>query len=251
MYPFGQARTVLSAMFELAANAPDELFLTGGIENVAPSPLNAAAGPVPPGRYVAIEAVYCGAQSEGERLLAPLAKLGKPVAGKFTAKSYVDAQNGFTGASPPALPPGLGVYIKSGFVNTTPDKLVGEIIHACEAGPEWLGSIGLGLCGGAVARVKPDATAYWNRAAQWDMLLAGAWADHAQDQHNAAALRDLWRAFEPFTKGYYVNTEPSADEQRLRATYGDNYPRLVQLKNQYDPANLFRLNANIRPTAAA
>jgi hypothetical protein len=45
-----------------------------------------------------------------------------------------------------------------------------------------------------------------------------------------------------------VNTEPGADDQRLRATYGDNYPRLVQLKNQVDPANLFALNANIKPT---
>ena len=57
--------------------------------------------------------------------------------------------------------------------------------------------------------------------------------------------------FDPFTKGYYVNTEPSESEQRLRATYGDNYPRLVQIKKKYDPGNLFRLNANIRPQGKA
>jgi hypothetical protein len=45
-----------------------------------------------------------------------------------------------------------------------------------------------------------------------------------------------------------VNAEPNADAQRLRATYGDGFPRLVQLKNKYDPNNLFRLNANIKPT---
>ena len=53
----------------------------------------------------------------------------------------------------------------------------------------------------------------------------------------------------PYTEGYYVNTEPGADDKRLRATYGDNYPRLVQLKNKVDPGNLFSLNANIRPSA--
>ena len=70
--------------------------------------------------------------------------------------------------------------------------------------------------------------------------------DHTQDEHNAQVLRDLWKSIEPFTQGYYVNTEPSAGERR-RATYGDNYPKLLELKGKYDPANQFRLNANIRP----
>ncbi len=250
LFPFSQSRTVMSALFELAANAPDELYLTGGITNVSPPPPGAPPGPIPPGPYAAIEAVYSGKPADGERAVAPLAKLGKPAAGKFSVKPYVEAQNGFTGASPPALPAGLGVYIKSGFVNSPSDKLVADMIHAFEHGPEWLDGIGLGMCGGAVARVKPDATAYWNRDAQWDLLLAGAWFDHSQDQHNAAVLRDLWKTFEPYTRGYYVNTEPSADEKRLRATYGDNYARLVQLKDKYDPSNLFHLNANIKPSAA-
>ena len=83
------------------------------------------------------------------------------------------------------------------------------------------------------------------------MSAGPASSERAQGGIAAAVLRDLWKAFEPFTKGYYVNTDPSADEQRLRATYGDNYSRLVQLKNKYDPTNLFRLNANIKPTGHA
>ncbi len=251
LYPFSQAHSILSALLEFAAHAPDELYLSGGPTSMEAPPPNSPAGTPAAGKYVAIEAVYSGEPGAGERLLGPLAKFGTPVAGKITAKKYVDAQNGFTGASPPALPPGLGVYIKSGFVSVPPEKLIGDVIHAFENAPLWLDSIGFGLCGGAVARVKPDATAYWNRAAQWDLLLAGVWADHTQDQHNAAVLRDLWKTFEPYTRGYYVNTEPSADEQRLRATYGDNYSRLVQVKNKYDPTNLFHLNANIKPTAPA
>ena len=99
-----------------------------------------------------------------------------------------------------------------------------------------------------MARVKPEATAYWNRLAQFDLLLDGAWVERSQDKENLQTGRAIWAKLEPFTEGYYVNTEPSADEKRLRATYGDNYPRLVQLKNRYDPMNLFRLNANIKPT---
>jgi len=72
--------------------------------------------------------------------------------------------------------------------------------------------------------VKPDATAYWNRQAQWDLIIFGVWADHSQDQRNANVMRELWKPFDPFTQGYYVNTEPSEDEKRLRGTYGENYP---------------------------
>ena len=60
----------------------------------------------------------------------------------------------------------------------------------------------------------------------------------------------MWAGIRPYTKGYYVNTVPGANDQRVRGTYGDNYPRLVQLKEKYDPLNLFRLNANIRPGTA-
>jgi len=245
LYPYGGARDVLGAMFELGSKAPDELYLSGGITVID------ASGPVASGRYAEIEVVYAGKPSDGEKLLAPLAKLGKPALDTTAVKSYVVAQLGPTGAAPPAMPAGLGFYVKSGFLNKIPDTLITELIHAADNAPEWFNGIGLGTLAGATARIKPDATAYWNREAQWDLIVFAVWADHSQDQRNAAVMRDLWKPFDPFTKGYYVNTEPSEDEKRLRGTYGDNYPRLVALKNKYDPSNLFRLNANIRPTAKA
>ena len=241
LYPYDQARNVLNAFFELGSKSPNELSMSGGITVIGPN------GPVPPGKYAALEVIYSGKPSDGESLIAQLAKLGTPLRDSVSAKPYVLAQLGATGAAPPALPAGLGFYVKSGFLNSVPDTLVGEILHVCDNAPPWFQGIGLGSLGGAIARIKPDATAYWNRAAQWDVLLFGAWTDHTQDENNAKTLRELWKTIEPFTKGYYVNTEPSESEQRLRATYGDNYPRLAQLKNKYDPDNLFRLNANIRP----
>ena len=244
-YPFSQARTVINGLAEMAAAAPDELYLSCSIINAT------GEGKLPKGTYVAVEFVYSEDPKEGERFLPPLDKLGKALDDTIAAKPYAVAQNGPTGAAPPALPPGLGVYVRSGFLQTVPDKLIDEWIHAFEQGPPWLDEIGFGPIGGEVARIKPDATAYWNREAQYEFLLIGAWGDHSQDEHNVAVMRDIWKAFEPFTKGYYVNTEPSATESRLKATYGDNYARLVRVKNHYDPKNLFRLNANIRPTSRA
>ena len=245
MYPFSQARSVIKGLAEMAASAPDELYLSGSIVNVS------GEGKLPKGTYVAVELVYSDDPKAGERYLGLLDKLGKPLNDTITAKPYVVAQNGPTGAAPPALPPGLGVYVRSGFAQTLPDKLIDEWIRAFEQGPPWLDEIGFGPIGGQVARVKPDATAYWNRAAQYEFIVIGAWVDHSQDEHNIAAMRDVWKASEPFTQGYYVNTEPSAAESRLKATYGDNYARLVEVKNRHDPRNLFRMNANIRPTAHA
>lgn len=246
VYPFAQARAVIKGAIDLAESAPDDLYLSVSIMNAS-----GQGGGLPQGHYAALEFVYGGDPKHGERFLPTLSKLGTFLTDSIAPKPYVVAQNGPTGAAPPALPPGLGVYIRSGFMKTPPDKLIDEMQHAFEHGPPWLDEIGLGPIGGAVARVKPDATAYWNRNAQYELILDGVWADHSQDPHNVAVMRDLWKAFEPFTAGYYVNTEPSAAEQRLKATYGDNYSRLVQLKNRYDPGNLFRLNANIKPTAPA
>ena len=240
VYPLSQARGILQALREFCATAPDEMTVSASLTSAAPG--------VPAGRYIAFEIVYCGVIREGERLLAPLQKLGKPLFDDVVAKSYIAAQLGLSGASPAPLPPGLNVYVKSGFLRGFPDKLIDVSLQRFEGAPPWVGELGIGQLGGAMARVRPDATAYWNRLAQYDLILQGAWIERSQDRQNLQDGRALWDVFEPFTEGYYVNTEPSADEKRLRATYGNNYPRLVQLKNKYDPMNLFRLNANIKPT---
>jgi FAD/FMN-containing dehydrogenase len=63
-------------------------------------------------------------------------------------------------------------------------------------------------------------------------------------------VRTGWKSIEPLTNGFYVNELAHDDPaHRVRGTYGDNYPRLLALKKQYDPTNLFRMNANIRPDA--
>jgi hypothetical protein len=102
-----------------------------------------------------------------------------------------------------------------------------------------------------VARVKPDATAYWNRDAYHDVAVWAAWDDRADNERNVATVRAFFKKLEHLTKGYYVNTDTPDDDRRLRETYGGNYDRLVQAKIKYDPTNLFHLNANIKPRPSA
>ena len=241
-YPISQAREVIPALLEMNRRADDDLSFTFALTKGPPTTNQ------PEGSYIEIEMIYTGAPGENDRVLASLDKLGKPAFDDIAIKPYVKAQLGVSGAAPPSLPPGLHIYSKSGFVYGEPDKLIDEMLRQFAASPKDIGEMGFGPMGGAVARVKPEATAFWNRNSSYMLILHGAWMDASMDAANVEGGRRIWQALEPYTKGLYVNAEPSAEEQRLRTTYGDSYPRLVQLKNKYDPANLFRLNSNIKPT---
>jgi len=83
------------------------------------------------------------------------------------------------------------------------------------------------------------------------MVLASFWKVPGEGaERNTEWTRAAWSKLEPFTEGYYVNLGESQQDvhaHRVQTAYGDNYSRLVALKKRYDPANLFRLNANIKP----
>ena len=103
---------------------------------------------------------------------------------------------------------------------------------------------------GAFSRVDSDATAFGFRGDVWNFDAISQWLDPAEAEQHVRWTRECWGAVEPFAMaGGYVNHLAADDGERVRASYGDNYERLVDLKNKYDPANLFRLNQNIRPTA--
>ncbi len=78
------------------------------------------------------------------------------------------------------------------------------------------------------------------------MMLLGHWHDASYNEEGRARLRGIWDKLAVFTDGYYVNLN-DADPKGTDRNYGRNFARLAALKKQYDPQNLFRLNANIKP----
>jgi FAD/FMN-containing dehydrogenase len=241
VYPIERAKEIIPALLEMMASADDDLSYTFGLTRSPPPGL-------PEGSYLEMEMIYTGDLKQADRVRAPLDKLGKPAFDDIAVKPYLKAQLGVSGAAPRSLPPGLRIYAKSGFVYGTVDKLVDEMLAQFAASPKYIGDMGFSPMGGAVGRVKPDATAFWNRNSHYMIMLHGAWMDPSLDSAAVEGGRHIWQALEPYTQGHYVNAEPGAEGQRLRDTYGDSYPRLVKLKNQVDPGNLFRLNSNIKPT---
>ena len=235
-YPYERAQDVLRAVTDLAAGMPDEMTLGVELSNDER------------GRQVTWSGFHSGDPKEGERLLEPLKKLGKTLRERLTAESYLVAQ-GVPANAPLAVPQGPASYERHGYIHgAATDALFGELVRRFAAVPATMECFAsLGQFGGAVGRVRPDATAYWNRGASYGLLLGDSWKGRSQPEAVQRAYREVWDGLEPFTKGYYINGDSEVIDRRVRATYGENYPRLVQLKTQYDPTNLFSLNANIKP----
>ncbi len=234
VFPFEQARDVLGFFSGYALAAPDELY----IDCVVVTP--------PDGhKAVVFDVCYSGPIDKAEQVLKPLREFRKPVVDGLRPVPYVKLQ-----ASQDAnYAIGRSYYFKAGFIHRVEPALIEELVGRYQNAPAT-NIIVFAQAGGAISRVKPDATAFWHREAQYSMMVVGAWDNRADADPSMQWVRATWPSVEPMTDGFYVNELANDDpERRVRANYGANYDKLVRLKNQYDPTNLFRLNANVRPTA--
>jgi hypothetical protein len=170
----------------------------------------------------------------------------KPVADTVVPAPYVELQKSGDEASAA----GQKYFIKGGFVQQTSDALVDVIMATiADAKLPMVQVVSMQPAGGAIARVAPAATAFAQRAIQFNMFVLAAWQDPAMSDAAGQWARGAWKNVEPHTRGFYVN-EFNDDGGRIKTTYGVNYDRLVALKTKVDPNNLFRLNANVAPKGA-
>jgi hypothetical protein len=102
--------------------------------------------------------------------------------------------------------------------------------------------------GGAIGRVAKDATAFPHRSSRFNMLSAARWDVARDGAPHIAYGREYWARLEKYTNGYYTNEVANEPQRQVDENYQGNIGRLTQLKNKYDPTNLFRLNANVKPT---
>jgi len=189
----------------------------------------------------AIGVTWSGDHKAGEKALAPMLSHPGLLAGELGPKSYQVIQTQWDAATAH----GLQNYLKSGFFDAlTPDiiEIIVEFANRGETG-SWFQHLG-----GATARVAPDATAFAHRNVAVNFGIGYTSDDPAKNEAGIAAVREFYSALEPHMSGFYTNLHQDTEE-RIWGNYGPNYPRLVELKNKYDPTNLFRLNANVRPTA--
>jgi len=243
VHQFSDAPQVLRAYRDFLANAPEEVTVWTVMRKAPPLPF------LPPEVHgtevVVLAAMYAGDMAQGEVALAPLRAIGNPIADVIGPHSFIGWQQAFD----PLLTPGARNYWKTHDFYEMSDALIDVALGYVETIPDPQCEVFFAQVGGAQSRVPDDATAYQGRSAAFVMNVHGRWNDSAQDADCIAWCRDLWDATEAYATGEaYVNFMTEEEGGRLESAYGPSYARLVELKNRYDPSNLFRMNQNIRPT---
>ncbi len=238
MYPLAQARDILRFYAEFSQALPNEL----AVDVIILSPAGGKS-------FLILSICYTGDFAEGEKLLAPLRTFLKPMADQVGPVNYNKLQTGADSSTPPGKP----YYNKSGLMTELSDDVIDTIVDRMEsapgqADPTVTSNVIIQQLGGAVGEVAADATAYVHRDAKYDFVILSGWDDPTFEKQNIAWLKEAYVEIEPHTIGFYSNHMVDSDEPRVQRAFRSNYDRLVQLKNKYDPDNLFHLNANVKPT---
>jgi FAD/FMN-containing dehydrogenase len=243
LYPMEMAADVLRWWDELMATAPDELYGFFAFLTVPPAP------PFPLDLHLRkmCGVVWCwtGATEDAEEALAPVRAFGPPALDGIAEVPFPAMNSAFDAL----YPAGHQWYWKADFVDDLPEAAIAaHVEHGAEL-PTMHSTMHLYPIDGAAARVDRNATAWSYRGARYGQVIVGV----DPDPTNVDAIRSWAQryhdAVHPYTAGgAYVNMMMDDEgHERIRASYRDNYDRLVEVKRRYDPENLFRVNQNITP----
>lgn len=242
-WDLADAREIMAWYRDFLPSAPRELGMFLGLKRVPKVELFPEALWGRP--IVALMTCYNGTEEDGIEAMRPVREtLPKPLLDGMTQMPFPMWQSAFD----PILPKGLQWYWKGDFVKELPDEAIDVHIEHASKTPDGLSLMHLYPINGAVHDMDSNAMAWSCRDANWSMVIAGI----DPKPENAATVtqwaREYWEAVHPYSaSGAYINFMMEEGDERVRATYGPNYPRLSQIKAKYDPENFFRVNQNIRP----
>ena len=244
LWSLDDAGAALRRYREAIGEAPEDLNAFFMVMQVPPAP------PFPEalhGRKVA-GVVWChlGSEEEARTAMRPFLEAAKPLWSMVGSMPYPMLQSAFD----PLYPPGLQWYWKGDFVHEIPDPAVEAHLRFASQIPTMLSGMHLYPIDGATHRVGRDETAFAHRDARWSQVIVAVDQPSADMREPIRWARDYWSALHPYAaSGAYVNFLMEEGDDRVRASYGENYARLAHVKAEYDPDNRFRVNQNITPEA--
>ncbi|MGH8545761.1 MAG: FAD-binding oxidoreductase [Gammaproteobacteria bacterium] len=241
VFPFAQAKQVLTQYRQFANTAAEELSVWLVLRQAPPLPF--LPQNVHGKEVVVLPIFYAGAVAAGQKLIERLRAFGDVLGEHIGAQPYTQWQKAFD----PLLAPGARNYWKSHNFTELSDGALDAIIEYAGKLPSPQCEIFIGHIAGAANRVAPDAMAYAHRDAKFVLNVHGRWDEGKDDQRCIAWAREFFDATAPYASaGAYVNFMTEEEGGRVAAAYGSNYDRLVQIKKRYDPENVFHFNQNIK-----
>ncbi len=190
---------------------------------------------------------YTGDLQKAEEVFKPIRAFKTPAIDFVGPIPHPSLQNMFDAL----YPPGYQWYWKADFVNELPDEAIELHIEHANKFPSLFSTMHLYPINGAAHKPAKTDMAWNFREATWAQVIVGVDPDQANKDKVTTWARDYYEALHPYgAGGAYVNFMMEEGEERIRATYGENYDRLEEIKSKYDPDNLFRVNQNIRPLVA-
>jgi FAD/FMN-containing dehydrogenase len=245
-HPLERAAELLRFYRGWTPTLPDELttmvaFLTAPPLPFIPEPLHGT-------KLVAVALCFVGPPERGEAAIEPLRAFGAPAAEHVGPLPYRLLQGMFDAGAPR----GIHSYWKSEYLAELEDGAIDALVAAAGAMGSPLTQLHVHHLEGAVARADAAATAFGRRDGRYVVNVLGMWPEPALREREVAWARGAAERLRPYSPGgAYLNFfDGDEGDERIRDAYGsDKYERLVALKREWDPDNVFRLNQNIAPSA--
>ena len=240
-YPGDRADEVLTAWRDLLPSLPDELTTLANIVIAPPAPFLPEEWHGRP--LVGLAVLYAGPPNEGLQAIEALRRLAPPVADLIGPMPYTEMQRLVDGV----WTRGAHNHFRAAFMGGLDEATIATLLRFQETMPSPVSEIHVHQMGGAVARVRDGALA--GRDAPFLLNIIARTPTAKGFDEVVAWARELHAAVKPALTGEsYVNFQPAEGDERARAAYApDSYRRLREVKDRYDPENVFRLNQNIPP----
>ena len=243
MYSPADAAQVFTAYRQFVDDCPDELTTLAAFITAPPAPFvpeEIQGKPV-----VAVLACHCGDLAAATNQVQPLTTFAEPVAQMIAPMPYAAVQSMFDDGAPH----GMLAYWRTEYLGGLSDSAIDVLVEHAGRNPSPLGQVHVHHLEGAVARVGESETAFCRRYAPFVVNLPAGWMDPAENEQNIVWVREFSEALRPYGTGEaYTNFMGSDDMDRVRAAYGPNLERLMEIKRRWDPDNVFRGNLNITPS---
>jgi len=245
VWPLADAPEILRFLDGFVAEAPDDLGITIATRLAPPMPMLPAEQYGKP--VVMLLLVWAGNPAEARAAINPVLAIGRPIAELVRSVPYVMIQSMLDGGAPH----GMHYYWKSHRLPALSGEVIDTLVGQVETITSPFSQIGGWAVGGAVSRMDPESTSVGEleRQVGFEINVTAAWSPRDLDgERHISWVREGWELLRPQAAGVYTNFLSDEAPSGVEDAYGDRLARLRALKDRYDPTNVFRLNANVRPS---